>query len=87
MALRCVGTLDPGFGSVDEMSRDQIIDEINASQADFLAVSLGAKKGQLWLHRNHQRLTIPIRVPLGAAINFQAGKVKRAPPRLRADCT
>jgi N-acetylglucosaminyldiphosphoundecaprenol N-acetyl-beta-D-mannosaminyltransferase len=82
--LSCVGTLDPGFGSVDEMSRDQMIDKVNASEADFLAVSLGAKKGQLWLHRNHQRLAIPVRAHLGAAINFQAGTVKRAPPRLRA---
>ena len=31
-----------------------MIDKVNASEADFLAVSLGAKKGQLWLHRNHQ---------------------------------
>ena len=82
--LSCVGTLDPGFGSVDEMSRDHIIDKVNASEADFLAVSLGAKKGQLWLHRNHRRLTIPVRAHLGAAINFQAGTVKRAPTWLRA---
>ena len=52
--------------------------------ADFLAVSLGAKKGQLWLHRNHQRLTVPVRAHLGVTVNFQAGTVKRAPPRLRA---
>ena len=61
-----------------------IIDKVNASEADFLAVSLGARKGQLWLHRNHQRLTIPIRAHLGAVINFQAGTVKRAPTWLRA---
>jgi N-acetylglucosaminyldiphosphoundecaprenol N-acetyl-beta-D-mannosaminyltransferase len=79
----CVGSLDPGFGVVDEMSRDHIIDKVNASEADFLAVSLGAKKGQLWLHRNHQRLTIPIRAHLGATINFQAGTVKRAPTMFR----
>jgi N-acetylglucosaminyldiphosphoundecaprenol N-acetyl-beta-D-mannosaminyltransferase len=82
--LVCVGTLDPGFGSADEMSQDHMIDRVNASDADFLAVSLGAMKGQLWLHRNHQRITIPVRAHLGAAINFQAGTVKRAPPSLRA---
>jgi len=82
--LRCVGALAPGFGSIDEMSRDHIIDEVNASEADFLAVALGAKKGQLWLYRNHQRLTIPVRAHLGAAINFQAGTIRRAPTRLRA---
>jgi len=30
--------------------------------------SLGAKKGQLWLHRNHRRLTIPIRAHVGAVM-------------------
>jgi len=38
----------------------------------------------LWLYRNHDRLTIPIRVHLGAAINFQAGIIERAPAALRA---
>ncbi len=82
--LNCVGTMDPGFCEVDEMSQDHIIDTVNSSGADFLSVSLGAKKGQLWLYRNHNRLTIPIRAHLGAAINFQAGIIKRAPPMIRA---
>lgn len=82
--LRCVGAMEPGFGTVEQMSQDHIIEEVNASAADFLAVSLGAKKGQLWLHRNRHRLAIPVRSHLGAVINFQAGTVKRAPPRLRA---
>ena len=82
--LTCVGTLNPGFGSVDEISQDHMITAINSSGADFLIVSLGAKKGQLWLQRNHSRLAIPIRSHLGAAINFQAGTVKRAPPIVSA---
>jgi len=79
-----VGTLDPGFGEVSDLSDDRIIGTVNCSRADFLVVALGAKKGQLWLLRNHRRLTIPIRAHLGAAINFQAGIVKRAPPTVRA---
>lgn len=82
--LNCVGTMDPGFCEVSEMSLDHIIDTVNSSGADFLALSLGAKKGQLWLQLNHNSLTIPVRTHLGAAINFQAGIVKRAPPTLRA---
>jgi len=83
-SLNCVGIMDPGFCEVSEMSQDHIIDMVNSSGADFLSVSLGAKKGQLWLHRNHARLTVPVRAHLGAAINFQAGIVQRAPPRVRA---
>lgn len=75
----CVGSLYPGFGSVEEMSTKAIIDTINASGAGFLVVSLGAQKGQSWLLRNHHRLRIAVRSHLGAAINFQAGLLKRAP--------
>jgi N-acetylglucosaminyldiphosphoundecaprenol N-acetyl-beta-D-mannosaminyltransferase len=77
--VTCVGWVCPGFGSVDELSEDYIIDKINSSNADFLVAALGAKKGQLWLQRNHRRLQVPIRAHLGATINFQAGTVRRAP--------
>jgi N-acetylglucosaminyldiphosphoundecaprenol N-acetyl-beta-D-mannosaminyltransferase len=82
--LTCVGAMNPGFGDIGELSQDRMIDAINSSRADFLVVSLGAKKGQLWLQRNHNRLTIPIRSHLGAAMNFQAGTIKRAPRLVRA---
>jgi N-acetylglucosaminyldiphosphoundecaprenol N-acetyl-beta-D-mannosaminyltransferase len=81
--LSCVGTLFPGFGSVEEMSQDCVIDQINASHADFLIAALGAKKGQAWLQRNHDRLQIPVRSHLGAVVNFAAGNVKRAPSTAR----
>ena len=77
--LCCVGSLNPGFGSVEEMSRDDIIDKVNASNANFLVVALGARKGQAWLQRNHQRLRIPLRGHLGAVINFEAAWLRRAP--------
>ncbi len=82
-ALSCVGWACPGFGTVDEMSTDRFIDQINASGADFLVAALGAKKGQLWLQRNHHRLRVPIRAHLGVTIHFQAGTVKRAPNALQ----
>ena len=75
----CVGTISPGFGTVEEMSGKDIIDAINSSRAQFLCVSLGAQKGQAWLLRNHLSLRVPVRAYLGAVVNFQAGTVKRAP--------
>ena len=81
--MTCAGSFYPGFCTVDEMSADAILDTINSSNADFLAAALGAKKGQSWLLRNHDRLRVPIRVHLGAAINFQAGTLKRAPAILQ----
>ena len=77
--IESTGFLSPGFGSVDELSANSIIDAINSSNADFLVAAMGAKKGQAWLHKNQHRIQIPIRAHLGATMNFQAGTVKRAP--------
>jgi N-acetylglucosaminyldiphosphoundecaprenol N-acetyl-beta-D-mannosaminyltransferase len=79
----CVGWFNPGFCSAEEMSRDDIIDKINSSGADFLVAALGNQKGQLWLLRNYHRMLIPVRAHLGATLNFQAGTVRRAPAIMR----
>jgi len=77
--MTCVGSLYPGFGTLDEMSTSGTVETINNSGANFLAVALGARKGQLWLRRNQDRLRVPVRAHLGATLNFQAGTLKRAP--------
>jgi N-acetylglucosaminyldiphosphoundecaprenol N-acetyl-beta-D-mannosaminyltransferase len=77
--MRSVGYLYPGFGSVEDMSRQDWIDQINASGADFVVVSLGSAKGQAWISRNLDRLQAPVVSHLGAVVNFVAGTVKRAP--------
>lgn len=82
--LECVGVLNPGFGTIEEMSTPAIIDAINSSRADLLAVFFGAEKAQAWLMHNHLRLHAPIRAQFGATINFEAGTVKRAPHFLRS---
>ncbi len=77
--LVCVGYDSPGFGSVEEMSGEETIRRINASNADLLVVSLGARKGQVWIERNRPRLNVPVVSHLGAVVDFSAGTVRRAP--------
>lgn len=77
--LKCAGFEFPGFGSVQEMSSDESIGKINASGADFLVISLGAKKGQSWIEHNRGRISIPVISHLGAVLNFVAGRIARAP--------
>ena len=77
--LQCVGFYNPGFGSIEEMSTSNIIDTINQSGADFVIVSLGAKKGQAWIQANKEKLEAPVISHLGAVVNFIAGTVKRSP--------
>ncbi len=81
--MRCVGFDPAGFGSIESMSSDAQIERINRSGADFLVASLGAKKGQAWLEYNAPRLEAPVLAHLGAALNFTAGTVRRAPAWMR----
>ena len=73
------GWINPGFGSVDEMSRSEIIDAINAADADFIVVALGGEKGHAWIAKNKDALNAPVISHLGAVVDFAAGTIKRAP--------
>ena len=77
--LVCAGYLNPGFKSIDDISGQEIIEQINKVNADFLVVALGAKKGQAWINQNRQRLKVPVVSHLGAVVNFVAGNIDRAP--------
>jgi N-acetylglucosaminyldiphosphoundecaprenol N-acetyl-beta-D-mannosaminyltransferase len=79
----CVGFEYPGIGVVADMSSAETIKRINASGADFLVVSLGARKGQAWIMHNRQRISVPLISHLGAVVNFAAGTVRRAPRWMR----
>jgi N-acetylglucosaminyldiphosphoundecaprenol N-acetyl-beta-D-mannosaminyltransferase len=78
-SMECCGYMSPGFGSIEEMSTLEILHQINATEADFVVVSLGAKKGQAWIERNRTLLNAPVISHLGAVVNFVAGTVQRAP--------
>lgn len=77
--LSAAGWINPGFGDVDDMSTDAIIDEINAADPDFVVVALGAAKGQAWIERNRDRLNARVIAHLGAVVDFTAGGIARAP--------
>jgi N-acetylglucosaminyldiphosphoundecaprenol N-acetyl-beta-D-mannosaminyltransferase len=77
--FECVGHDEGGFGDIEAMSSQALIDRINASGAEFVLVALGARKGQAWIERNRARLQAPVMSHLGAVINFAAQSIERAP--------
>lgn len=78
--LDIVGTLSPTFGfEKDEEEINSIIDVINKAKPDILCVGLGAPKQEKFIYKYKNRLKVPISLAIGASIDFEAGKVKRAP--------
>ena len=79
VGLTACGAFNPGHGDVDSMSTPEILDRINATEPDFVLVSLGAAKGQAWITANQNKLSAPILAHLGAVVDFVAGTISRAP--------
>lgn len=77
--IEVVGSLSPGYAPVAELGRDEYLAHINATSPDFLVVSLGAIKGHEWIELFRHTLTAPVVSHLGAVVNFEAGRVRRAP--------
>jgi len=76
-----VAGYSPPFGfEHDKDECDRIIQRINESGATALAVGVGAPKQELWIQQYRQRLPgIKVFLAVGAAINFAAGTLQRAP--------
>ena len=78
MVVECYS---PPFGfesNPDEC--DKIIDLVNTSGANVLAVGVGAPKQEKWIANYRSRLTaIDTFFAIGATIDFEAGNLNRAP--------
>ncbi|NEO85039.1 MAG: WecB/TagA/CpsF family glycosyltransferase [Spirulina sp. SIO3F2] len=76
-----VDTYSPPFGfERDPQECEKIITLINQSDANVLAVGLGAPKQEKWIYRYRQQLPgIKTFLAIGATIDFEAGNVRRSP--------
>lgn len=78
--LQVVGTYSPPLGfEKDEEKIRSIIDRINESGANILAVALGSPKGEKFIYKIRENIDTSLSISIGATIDFEAGNVKRAP--------
>lgn len=78
--LQIVGTYSPPIGfEENENVVDNIVNMINETKADILAVALGSPKGEKFIYRIKDRICVSLSISIGATIDFEAGRVKRAP--------
>lgn len=84
--LTGAGYCNPGFGSLEEMSGEDFLRDINEAAPDILVLANGAQKGMAWIERNKKKITVGVISYLGAVINLLAENIKRAPPGLQKAC-
>jgi N-acetylglucosaminyldiphosphoundecaprenol N-acetyl-beta-D-mannosaminyltransferase len=82
--LNVCGAYSPPFRPQTEAERREDCDRIRASGAEFVWMGLGAPKQELWMAATAAELRPAILFGVGAAFDFHAGTVRRAPRWLRA---
>ena len=76
--LQIVGSYSPPFRTLTEKEDNNIINLINASGAKVVFVSLGCPKQELWMAQHRDKIQA-VMVGVGAAFDYHAGTLKRAP--------
>jgi N-acetylglucosaminyldiphosphoundecaprenol N-acetyl-beta-D-mannosaminyltransferase len=80
--LQIAGALSPPFRATTEAEDAAFVDVINRSGARTVWVSLGCPKQELWMAAHHGRIQA-VMIGVGAAFEFHAGKLARAPQWMR----
>jgi N-acetylglucosaminyldiphosphoundecaprenol N-acetyl-beta-D-mannosaminyltransferase len=76
--LQIVGAYSPPYRDLTPDEDDAVVNLINQSGAGIVWVGLGCPKQELWMHLHRGRIQA-VMVGVGAAFDFHAGAIKRAP--------
>jgi N-acetylglucosaminyldiphosphoundecaprenol N-acetyl-beta-D-mannosaminyltransferase len=78
--LKIVGIYSPPFGfELDPDESKRIVERINSCGTDILFIGVGAPKQEKWAWANMDQLQVGPILCVGAAFDFMAGDIKRAP--------
>ena len=83
--LKIGGMYSPPFRKLTDEEDKQVIDMINKTNADFIWVGLGAPKQEIWMAEHKDKLC-GVMLGVGAAFDFHAGTIKRAPQWMQEMC-
>lgn len=76
--LKIAGCLSPKYGTWSQEEEQQYIGEINDSGAGIIFIGLGCPKQEIWMVNNKEKVK-GVMLGVGAAFDFHAGTIKRAP--------
>jgi N-acetylglucosaminyldiphosphoundecaprenol N-acetyl-beta-D-mannosaminyltransferase len=82
--IKIAGYYCPPFSDMkDENQNIDICNKINKYKPDIVWVSFGCPKQERWIVENRDHIDTAVLMGIGAAFEFNSGKIKRAPTLLR----
>jgi len=83
--LAIAGTDCPPFRPLSEAELERAIQRMQEAKPDIVWIGLGCPKQELWMLDNHARLGGTVLIGVGAAFDFETGRVRRAPVWMRSN--
>ena len=77
--LQVVGTESPPYRPLTAREEGELLDRVRGARPHLVFVSFSQPKGELWTHQNSSALSGAVCVNIGAALDFAAGRIRRAP--------
>jgi N-acetylglucosaminyldiphosphoundecaprenol N-acetyl-beta-D-mannosaminyltransferase len=77
--LQVAGIESPPYQAQSPQEEADLVQRIRSAQPHLLFVAFSQPKGELWIHRNSPALPGTICANFGAALDFAAGRIRRAP--------
>jgi N-acetylglucosaminyldiphosphoundecaprenol N-acetyl-beta-D-mannosaminyltransferase len=82
--LQVAGAYSPPFRSIENLAEDDLIlKNIEDAETDILWVGLGGPKQEFWMVQHCSRISVPIMLGVGAAVDFHSGTKAWAPRPIR----
>ena len=76
--LQIAGMYSPPFRELTAAEDDDVVERINASGACIVFVGLGCPRQEHWMFQHRGKINA-VMIGVGAAFNYHAGTIKRAP--------
>lgn len=81
--VRVVGTYSPPFRPLTQEEAEQVAGVIHKAAPDVLWAGLSTPKQERWMFEHRNTLPVPVMVGVGAAFDFNTGRVRQAPSWMR----
>jgi N-acetylglucosaminyldiphosphoundecaprenol N-acetyl-beta-D-mannosaminyltransferase len=73
------GTYTPPFRPLTDEEESEVIARVQAAAPDVLWVGLSTPKQERWMYDHRAKFLVPVMLGVGAAFDFNSGKLERAP--------
>ncbi|MEJ0094640.1 MAG: WecB/TagA/CpsF family glycosyltransferase [Methylocella sp.] len=82
--MAVAGFYSPPFSPLTEEENDEIVRDINRSEAQIVWVGLSTPKQEVWMSEHVGKIRGATLIGVGAAFDFHSGAVSRAPEWMRS---